>query len=345
MKRTNRVIRFHRTGGPEVLQIDEIELAALKDNEVLIRAEALALCRADILWREGSYVEDPILPAQIGYDAAGVVQSVGPGVKTLKPGDRVSTVPGCSLVDYGAHGEEIIYPESALFVYPPDLSPEEASSVNTGLFLAYFALVELVGLKSGQYVVVTAATASTGIAALQLAKMLGVKTIAVTRSGSKRGELIAAGADNVIVVGEEDVRDIIFEITDGLGADLIYDAVGGPGFEELAWATKRLGRIINYGGLGATDEETRLPLGACLVRGVKVYAGITIFDYTGNRRLGLAPKQEAINRAKQFITKGLAAGNFTPKIHRVFNGLGEYQLAHQYMATNGRTGKIIISLH
>ena len=345
MKPTNRIIRFHRTGGPEVLQIDEIELAALKDNEVLIRVEALALCRADMLWREGSYVEDTVLPAQIGYDAAGVVRSVGPKVKTVKPGDRVSTVPACSLIDYGAHGEKIIYPENALFVHPPDLSPEEASSVNTELFLAYFALVELAELQSCQYVVVTAATATTGIAALQLAKMLGAKSIAVTRSGSKRGELIAAGANNVIVVGEEDVRDVIFDITNGLGADLIYDAVGGPGIEELAWATKRLGRIIIYGALGATDEETRLPLGACFFRGVKVHAGITIFDYTGNRRLRLSPKPEAVNRAKEFITKGLATGNFTPKIDRVFNGLGEYQLAHQYMATNGRNGRIIVSLH
>jgi NADPH2:quinone reductase len=345
MKPTNRVIRFHRTGGPEVLQIDEIEQAAPKNNEVVIKVEALALCRADVLWREGSYVEDPVLPAQIGYDAAGVVQSVGPEVKTVKPGDRVSTVPACSLVDYGAHGEEIVYPETALFAHPPDLSPEEASSVNAGLFLAYFALVELAGLKSCEYVVVTAATASTGIAALQLANMLGAKSIAVTRSGSKRGELIAAGADNVIVVGEEDVRDAIFAITDGLGADLIYDAVGGPGLEELAWATKRLGRIIIYGALGATDQGTRLPVGACFFRGVKVYTGITIFDYTGNPRLGLPPKPEAINRAKTFITKGLATGTLTPKIDRVFNGLEEYQLAHKYMATNGRNGKIIISLH
>ena len=66
MKPTNRVIRFHRTGGPEVLQIDEIEQAAPKNNEVVIKVEALALCRADILWREGNYVEDPVLPAQIG---------------------------------------------------------------------------------------------------------------------------------------------------------------------------------------------------------------------------------------------------------------------------------------
>jgi NADPH:quinone reductase-like Zn-dependent oxidoreductase len=244
MKPTNRVIRFHRTGGPEVLQVDEIELPAPKNNEVLIKVEALALGRTDVLWREGNYVEDPVFPAQIGYDAAGVVQSVGPEVKTVKPGDRVSTVPACSLVDYGAHGEEIVYPETALFAHPPDLSPEEASSVNTGLFLAYFALVELAGLKSCEYVVVTAAAASTGIAALQLANMLGAKSIAITRSGSKRSELIAAGAANVIVAGEEDVQDAIFAITDGLGADLIYDAVAGPGLEELTWATKRLGRII-----------------------------------------------------------------------------------------------------
>jgi NADPH:quinone reductase-like Zn-dependent oxidoreductase len=89
----------------------------------------------------------------------------------------------------------------------------------------------------------------------------------------------------------------------------------------------------------------KLSLGACFFRGVKVHAGITIFDYTGNPRLGLSPKPGAVNRAKEFITKGLVAGKLTPKIDRVFNGLEEYQLAHHYMATNGRNGKIIISLH
>ena len=81
MNRKNRVIRFHRTGGPEVHQIDEIELPPLKNNEVLLKMDALAISRADILWREGGYVEDPILPAQIGYEAAGVVDLIGPKVK------------------------------------------------------------------------------------------------------------------------------------------------------------------------------------------------------------------------------------------------------------------------
>lgn len=344
MRPTTRVIRFHRTGGPEVLQIDEIELPAPRANEVVLLVEALALCRADLLWREGNYFEDPVLPARIGYHAAGVVQSVGSKVKSVQPGDRVSTFPACSLVDYGAHGQKIIYPARALLVYPPNLSPEEAASVNTELFLAYFTLKELAGLQRGQYVVVTAATASTGMAALQVANIRGGTSIALTRSESKRGELVAAGADHVIVVGEEDVRDTIVDITDGLGADLIYDGVGGPGLEELALATKRLGRIVSYGALGTEAGDTRLPLAACLLRGVKVYAGLTIFDYTGNRRLRLLPKPAAISRAKAFIVKGLAEGNFGPNIGRVFHGLGEYRLAHEYMAGNHRDGNVVVSL-
>jgi NADPH:quinone reductase-like Zn-dependent oxidoreductase len=140
MNRNTRVIRFHRTGGPEVLQIDEIELPPLKNNEVLLKMDALAISRADILWREGDYVEDPILPAQIGYEGAGVVDSIGPKVKTLRPGDRVSTFPAASLVDYAAHGEQIVYPESSLLTYPPNLNPEQAASANTALFLAILHL-------------------------------------------------------------------------------------------------------------------------------------------------------------------------------------------------------------
>jgi NADPH:quinone reductase-like Zn-dependent oxidoreductase len=83
MNRKTRVIRFHRTGAPEVLQIDEIELLPLKNNEVLLKMDALAISRADILWREGDYVEDPVLPAQIGYEGAGVLDSIDRKLKQL----------------------------------------------------------------------------------------------------------------------------------------------------------------------------------------------------------------------------------------------------------------------
>src|SRR6202140_5687829 len=93
-----KVIRFPRTGGSDVLRIDEIQLSRLRDNEVSVRVQAVAVSRPDLLWREGSYFEEPVFPAQIGYEAAGVVESIGPEVKSLKVGDHISTFPAVSLL-------------------------------------------------------------------------------------------------------------------------------------------------------------------------------------------------------------------------------------------------------
>jgi len=239
-----KLIRFHQTGGPHVLRIDEIPQSEPRENEVVVRVKAVGLSRIDVLWREGGYVEDPVFPAQIGYDAAGTVEAVGAKVVGFNVGDRVSTFPAVSLLDYGAHGDVILYPDHALLLYPANLSPIEAAAVNTALFTGYFALVELANLQAGQFVVVTAPSSSTGIAALQLARKIGAKTIALTRSAGKVSELIAAGAGHVLVLGDCDVRRAIVDITDGLGADVVYDAVAGPGLEELVWATKQLGQVI-----------------------------------------------------------------------------------------------------
>jgi NADPH:quinone reductase-like Zn-dependent oxidoreductase len=344
MYTTRRLIRFDRTGGPGVLRTDQIPLSEPKGNEVLIRVEAIGLSRIDVLWRKGTYIEDPGFPAQIGYDAAGVIEAVGPAVAGLKVGDRVSTFPAVSLLDYGAHGEAILYPEYAVMLYPENLSAIEAAAVNLGLFTAYFALVEIAQLKRGQYVVVTAASSSTGIAALHLVRAIGAKGIALTRSARKTPELIAAGAEHVLVVGDSDVRETIGYITDGLGADIVYDAVAGPGLEELIWAAKRLGQVIVYGALGGEAGATSLPFGACFLRGVKLHAGFSVFDFTGNSRLGLPVNLQATARAKRFISRGLASNSFTAKIDRVFHGLEEYVPAHQYIETGAQVGKIVVSL-
>lgn len=344
MTETTKVIRFYKTGGPDVLRVEDVRWPQPLGNEVLIRVRALALSRLDLLWREGSYWEQPQFPALIGYEAAGVVESVGPKVKSLKVGDPVSTFPAVSLTDYAAHGETILYPESALLAYPQNLTPEQAAAANTGLFTAYFALVELACLKPDQHVVVSAASSSMGLAALQMVKALGAKSIAVTRSEGKQEGLLAAGADQVLIAGREDVQKAIFARTEWLGAEVIYDAVGGPGLEELIWATKRFGWVIVYGQLGAMENGTPFPLGACALRGLKVQASFRVFDFTGHPELGLPPRTEAVERAKRFISDGLAEGRFLPKIDRVFVGLDEYATAHRYAQMNTQIGKVVISL-
>ena len=221
MNKAVKVIRFYKTGGSDVLKIEGIQISQLKANEVLVRVQAVTVSRPDLLWREGSYFEEPEFPAQIGYDAAGIVESIGPEVKTLKVGDRVSTFPAVSLLDYAAHGETIIYPETALIVYPESLTPVQAASVNTGLFTAYFALLELAYLKRDQHVVITAASSSMGVAAIPMARAIGAKSIAVTRSEAKKDALLGVGADQVIIASREDVQEAILELTEGRrGSDL-----------------------------------------------------------------------------------------------------------------------------
>lgn len=193
MSETTKVVRFHRTGGPEVLRIEEVRRPKPTGNEALVRVQAIGLSRSDLVWREGSYFEQPVFPAQIGYDASGVVEAVGPEVKNLSVGDHVSTFPAVSLLDYTTHGETMVYPETALHVYPENLTPVQAAAVNTGLFTAYFAFVELAGLRRNNYVVITAASSSMGVAAIQMSKAIGAKCIAVTRSETKKEALLAIG--------------------------------------------------------------------------------------------------------------------------------------------------------
>jgi NADPH:quinone reductase-like Zn-dependent oxidoreductase len=344
MNKIAKSMRFHRTGRPDVLKVEDTPLRALNAGEVVVSMEALGLSRIDVLWREGSYFEQPQFPAGIGYDAAGIVASVGSGVDQIKIGDRVSTLPAVSLVDYPAHGESVVYPENALFVYPQNLSPEQAAAVNLGLFTAYFALVELARIEPDQFVVITAASSSMGMAAIQLAKGLGIRCIAVTRAEGKRSRLLQAGADHVVVAGAEDVQEMVLEITEGEGADVVYDGVAGPGLEELVWAVRRRGSVIVYGYLGAMDAATRLPLGACFLRGISLYPSFKVFDYTGNPKLGICGNSAAVERAKSYIAGGLASGVLKPTIDRVFAGLGEYAAAHQYLSSSNRTGKVIVSL-
>ncbi|TCC52104.1 hypothetical protein E0H73_39875 [Kribbella pittospori] len=314
-------------------------------NEVRVRVEALALNRADLLWRMGAYIEDPRLPAGIGYDFAGVVEAVGPNVTSLRIGSRVSSFPIASLNTYQNHGETAVYPEDGLIEYPSELSPEEATAVNTTVLTAYFALVEVAKTGPGDAVVMTAGSSATALAALQIAHMRGAIAIATTRTRSKAAQLAAAGFDHVIALDGEDVAARVLEITDGRGAHLVYDAVAGPGLEHLALATRVRGHIIVYGALGTTNGEvTPLPLASTFARTIRLYAGYKIYDFTGHPQLGLPRDHDATARGTAFLLEGLRTGQLRPRIDRVFRGLEQYADAQRYMESNTQSGKIVVSL-
>ncbi len=173
-----RVVRFHKTGGPEVLQIDEIEVPPPGKGEVQISVKALGLNRAESMFRSGQYLEDPKLPAHLGYEAAGTVAAVGPDVKGFKIGDAVSTIPSFSLNQYGLYGERANAPVHAVTHHPKNLSWEEAAAVWMQYLTAYGALIDLGKLAKGDTLLIPAASSSVGLAAIQIANRVGAVPVA-----------------------------------------------------------------------------------------------------------------------------------------------------------------------
>ena len=135
-----RIVRFHRLGGPEVLQIDELPEDQPGPGEARIKVQAFALNRADYLYRHDSHAVKPRLPSRIGYEATGIVEAIGPGVTEVKVGDRVSNVP-LGSPDYGVYGESALLPAYTLMPVPPHLNIEEATSIWMQYMTAWGGLI------------------------------------------------------------------------------------------------------------------------------------------------------------------------------------------------------------
>ncbi len=182
-----RVVRFHQVGGPEVLRVEEVEVPPPGKGEVQINIKALGLNRAESMFRRGQYLEQPKLPARLGYEAAGTVAAVGPEVREFKIGDAVSTIPSFSLNDYGLYGDLANAPVHAVTQHPASLSWTEAAAVWMQYLTAYGALIDIGKLTKGDTILIPAASSSVGLAAIQIAKRVGAVPVALKRGKSKRG--------------------------------------------------------------------------------------------------------------------------------------------------------------
>src|SRR3954447_12410100 len=243
------VVCFHRLGGPEVLQIDQVDVPPPGNGEVQIDVMALGLNRAEAMFRRGQYLEDPKLPARLGYEAAGTVAAVGPGVRGFQVGDAVSTIPAFSLNDYGLYGDLANAPAHAVTHHPASLSWAEAAAVWMQYLTAYGALIDIGKLTKGDTILIPAASSSVGLAAIQIANRVGAVPVALTRGQSKRQALRDAGAAHVITTDEQDLVKEVMGITGGQGARVVFDPVGGPTFNKLVQATARGGVLFLYGAL------------------------------------------------------------------------------------------------
>ena len=293
-----RQVRIHQFGGPEVLKIEEVEVGAPGAGEIRLSIRAIGLNRTEITLRSGRSPTKPALPSKIGFEAAGMVEAIGPDVTGLAVGDRVALVPAYGAAQYGLYGEAAIAPARSAVKIPADVRFEDAAATWCAFGTAWGGLVRVGGLKAGQAVVIPAASSGVGLAAIQIANRIGASPIALTRTSAKAEALRAHGAATVIATTEQDLVAEVKRVTGGAGADLIFDPAGGPTFADLARATRNGGTLVLYGAL--SSEPTVIPPFDIFARDLTV---------RGLALPALTRDDDALAQMKAFVSAGLADGS------------------------------------
>ena len=328
----SRTIKFWKAGGPEVLEFIETQVPVPDPREVRIKVKAIGINRAESMWRNDKYIEPVKFPAGLGYEAAGIVDAVGNDVTDLAVGDAVSTIPAFSLNQYFTYGEVILVPGYAVVKHPTSLSFVEAASVWMMFITAYGALIQDAKVAKGDFVLIPAATSSVGLAAIQIANYAGATPIALTRTSGKKKRLHEVGAVHVIATQEQDMVAEVMRITNGNGARVAFDPVGGPDFPKLISALANQGIVYIYGAL--SEGDTPIPVLEMILK-MPVVKGYSIRLVAGDE----ARRKVAV----EYVTKGLASGALKPVIDRTFT-FDEMADVHRYLEQNGQFGKIVVTV-
>jgi NADPH:quinone reductase-like Zn-dependent oxidoreductase len=236
------------------------------------------------------------------------------------------------MTQYGVYGERAIVPAHAVARCPDTLSFIEGAAIWMPYMTAFGALIEYGKLKKDASVLITAGSSSVGLAAIQIARSVEARVVATTRGEDKKQFLLEAGADHVIVTDEEDLALQTMALTDGRGADVIFDPVAGPFLEKLARAAAPGATIFEYGAL--SPMATPFPLFDALGKGLTI-RGYTLFE--------IVKRPERMARGKQFVYDGLASGALKPIIARTFT-LDHIVEAHRFMESNRQRGKIVVTV-
>lgn len=240
--RRSRAIRFDRTGGPDVLEWVEAEVAGPGPGEVLVRHTAVGLNFVDTYFRSGLYPAR--LPSGIGMEAAGVVEAVGDDVD-LRVGDRVAYGTG----PMGAYAEHVTVPASGLVRVPDDIDDQTAAAIMLKGLTVQYLVRQTFDVGAGTVVLGHAAAGGVGLILGQWAKALGATVIGTASSPEKRELALANGYDHVIAYRDEgvDVAAAVRELTDGRGVDVVYDGVGADTFEASLDSLRPRGLLVTYG--------------------------------------------------------------------------------------------------
>lgn len=324
------ILQFDRLGGPEALELRDVPAPEPGPGEVRYVVDAFGLNRGELLYMADTYYGSPVFPSRVGHEACGVVDAVGEGVTAFRVGDRVSSIPHDDN-RYCVNGEWAITPEPVLASWPENVSAEAGCGVWAQAMCAYYALVELGRVTSRDTVLVTAGSSTSGNGAIQMAKLLGARVIATSRTHAKDDFLHGLGADAVIATDEEDLARRIDEITAGEGARVVFDTITGSFVGRYVDGLAQDALVLL---VGALDDDFTVSFPTLpLVRAGASVLGYSMFKYHHDEAMR--------ERGKRFVVDALRRGDLTPVIDSVVP-FSEVRRAYARLQSGEQTGKIVV---
>ena len=270
-----KAIRFHKTGGPEVLQLGEVSVGEPGAGEVRLRHTAIGVNFIDTYQRSGLY---PLsLPSGAGNEGAGVVEAVGSGVTGLKPGDRVAYTGGAP----GSYAEVRLYPADRVVKIPSGISDEQAASIMLKGMTAQYLIHRTYAVKPGDTVLFHAAAGGVGLIACQWLKALGATVIGTVGSDQKAALAKAHGCDHTIVYTRENFVERVKQITGGKGVPVVYDSVGKSTWEGSLDCLRPRGLMVSFGN--ASGAVAPFAIGVLAQKGSLYLTRPTLVTYIAAR--------------------------------------------------------------
>jgi NADPH2:quinone reductase len=313
-------------GGPEKLLLADVPVPEPGPGEIRIKVGAAGVNFPDALIIQRKYQVQPPLPFIPGTEVAGRVDAVGAGVEQVKGGDRV-----VAFVGLGGFAEYVCAPAAQTAALPSGIADETAAAFTLTYATSHHALIDRAQLKSRETLLVLGAGGGVGLAAVQIGKLIGARVIAAASTDEKLAAAHASGADALINYSALDLREAIKTLTDGRGADVIYDPVGGaytePALHAIAWR----GRLLVVGF--ANGEIPQIPANLLLIKGASA-VGVFWGEF--------ARREPAANRVLlAALFDWLAQGRLKPQVTRSF-GLAEVPQALESLLARRVIGKLVI---
>jgi len=315
-------------GPPRSLVVEEVDPPQPGPGEVKVRVHACGVNFPDILMMAGKYQSKPPMPFSPGGEVAGEIAAIGEGVEHLRAGQRVLGMTG-----HGGMAEEICLPAAAVVPIPDDMDYETAAGFILTYGTSYHALKQRARLQPGETLLVLGAAGGVGLAAVELGKLMGARVIAAASTPEKLEVARKAGADELVDYSDGELKEKVKALTDGKGADVIYDPVGGSLFDQCMRCVNWYGRVLVIGF--AAGDIPKVPINLILLKSCQV---VGVFFGAWSAR---APEEAAQNFRE--ILELQTQGKIDPLVGAEY-ALEDYAAALRCLMERRAVGKVVVNV-